>query len=240
MGGFDFEWNGKVYDVVTEGGYPFFDNDEEREAFEQWRQTPQGIQVFGPVPTDWSKEHYLDDRYPWNTKKLQRIDIDDPDAKDVPYVNWPDYVECEYGCKKHFYITKSIHVCSYCNGPSCKKCAKRSFLNCSEEGCNKWNCSESGVVAPYEVNGNWHGHVNIPCNGKSKDKCHHCRKECAHCGTASGTAKRCSRCKHSFYCNMDCQKANFKQHKKGACKSVAAQNELQKLRDTARVLNDYE
>ena len=55
MGGFDFDWNGKTYDIICEGGVPCFSSEEEMEAFEQWRVTPQGIQLFGPVPTDWSK-----------------------------------------------------------------------------------------------------------------------------------------------------------------------------------------
>ena len=37
MGGFDFEWKGKTYTVITEGGYPFPASDEvaELEALEQ-------------------------------------------------------------------------------------------------------------------------------------------------------------------------------------------------------------
>ena len=58
MGGFDFEWKGKTYEVDTEGGYPCPDSDEVAEALEQWRKSPEGIKFFGPLPTDWSKEHW--------------------------------------------------------------------------------------------------------------------------------------------------------------------------------------
>ena len=238
MGGFDFEWNGKVYDICTEGGVPFFSSDEEREAFEQWRVTEEGINFFGPVPTDWSKEHYLDDRYPWNREKGRRIDVDDPDAEEDPYINWYDYVECEFGCKKHFYITKDIHVCSYCNGPACKKCAEKKFLKCSSDGCEKWNCGGRGVVAPPSVNGNWRHYQS--CNGGRKKKCHDCNKECAHCGKANAAAKKCSRCHFSFYCNKECQKADFKFHKKSVCKAVASQTEMERMRHMTRMMNMYE
>ena len=77
MGGFDFEWKGKTYDILTEGGCPFFETDEEEQAFEEWRKTPAGIQLFGPVPKDWSEEHYLDDRYPWDADRECRVDVEE-------------------------------------------------------------------------------------------------------------------------------------------------------------------
>lgn len=238
MGGFDFDWNGKTYDIICEGGVPCFSSEEEMEAFEQWRVTPQGIQLFGPVPTDWSKEHYLDDRYPWKGEKSHRIDVDDPDADDEPDINWYDYVECEYGCKKHFYITKHINTCSYCNGPSCMKCAKKKFRKCSTEGCEKWNCCGRGKPAPPYVNGNW---VNFQlCNGGGKDTCHDCTKECANCGKSSSSAKKCSRCHFSIYCNVDCQKEDWKKHKRTVCKAIASQTEMARMRNTTRMFNFYD
>ena len=135
-----------------------------------------GYSIVWPRPPDWSKEHNLDDRYPWKGDKSHRIDVDDPDADDEPDINWYDYVECEYGCKKHFYITKHINTCSYCNGPSCMKCAKKKFRKCSTEGCEKWNCGGRGKPAPPYVNGNW---VNFQlCNGGGKDTCHDCKGMC--------------------------------------------------------------
>lgn len=100
-----------------------------------------------------------------------------------------------------------------------------------------------GVVAPPSVNGNW-GHYQ-PCNGgddeNSKSKyCHECAKLCDHCGKSSDDNKRCTRCRHSFYCNRDCQKADWKYHKKNVCKSVASANEMEKTRDTTRMINMYE
>ena len=36
---------------------------------------------------------------------------------------------------------------------------------------------------------------------------------CASCNTQGVHLMRCSRCKKVFYCNVDCQRAHFKQHK---------------------------
>ena len=253
MGGISFDWKGKSYDIICEGGCPFFETDEEYEAFEEWRASDEGIRCFGPIPPDWSKEHYLDDRYPWDNSKQHRVDVDDPDADDAPDINWFDYVECEYGCKKHFYVTKDIHTCSYCNGPSCKQCAATKLTKCSTDGCNEWNCQGRGIIATpsfadllhgiTKVNGNW-GHYYQPCRGKNKDTCHNCTQECAHCGK-SGKDKsdkkmsRCSRCRFSFYCNRDCQKSDFKSHKKNVCQSVGAQQQMQSGRFMTRRMNMY-
>mmetsp|Transcript_31507 Transcript_31507/g.46351 ORF Transcript_31507/g.46351 Transcript_31507/m.46351 type:complete len:241 (-) Transcript_31507:57-779(-) len=240
MGGFDFEWKGKIYSITTEGGHPCPTDEEEARALAEWRLSEEGIEWFGPVPTDWSKEHYLDDRYPWHLSRLHRIDVDDPDADKEPYINWFDYVECEYGCGKHFYITRGTHTCSYCNGPCCKECAKVKLTKCSTEGCDEWNCNGRGVVAPPSVNGNW-GHYQ-PCNGGNKHKCHNCNRECAHCGESGSDKKmsRCSKCKFSFYCNRDCQKGDYKHHKRNVCMAVEKHQELQKGRFFTRRLNMYE
>ncbi|EME81186.1 uncharacterized protein MYCFIDRAFT_204223 [Pseudocercospora fijiensis CIRAD86] len=42
-------------------------------------------------------------------------------------------------------------------------------------------------------------------------QCHHCRK------TFSTSPKRCSACGKAYYCNRDCQKADWKRHKKPDC-----------------------
>mmetsp|Transcript_14833 Transcript_14833/g.32217 ORF Transcript_14833/g.32217 Transcript_14833/m.32217 type:complete len:151 (-) Transcript_14833:173-625(-) len=139
MGSFDFEWKGKTYDILTEGGYPFFDSDEERDAFDEWRVTKEGISLFGPVPTDWSKEHYLDDRYPWDAEKECRVDAEDGNYEEA-YIDWCDYEKCRYGCYRHFFLTSDAHVCGKCGVHSCKECAKGSFKKCSDK--DEWVCGD--------------------------------------------------------------------------------------------------
>ena len=157
MGGFDFEWKGKTYDILTEGGCPFFETDEEEQAFEEWRKTPACIQLFGPVPKDWSEEHYLDDRYPWDADRECRVDVeelgkekkkrnnissdsDDDDSYDEADIDWYLYEKCRFNCYRHFYLTDDTHECAKCGVFSCKQCAKGAFKKCSGEGCNEWVC----------------------------------------------------------------------------------------------------
>ena len=40
---------------------------------------------------------------------------------------------------------------------------------------------------------------------------------CAHCGKDGTNFKRCSTCKHTWYCGKECQHAGWKTHKKN-CK----------------------
>lgn len=153
MGGFDFEWKGKLYVINTEGGCPFFETDEEEKAFEEWRVTKEGIQLFGPVPTDWSKEHYLDDRYPWDPNRDCRVDVEnigkerrgDCDSDDDSYydeadIDWCDYEKCRFNCYRHFLVTNKAHECAKCGVMSCKECARGCFKKCSGEGCNEQVC----------------------------------------------------------------------------------------------------
>ena len=42
MGGLSFDWKGKEYNIMMEGGCCIFDNDEEEKAFMQWRVTDEG------------------------------------------------------------------------------------------------------------------------------------------------------------------------------------------------------
>ena len=161
MGGFDFEWKGKIYTIPTEGGYPFFETDEEETAFEQWRVTPAGIQLFGPVPKDWSEEHYLDDRYPWDSERGCRVDVEDVGKEkknirssssgcdseededsyyDEPNIDWCSYEKCRFNCYRHFYVTRNTYECAMCGVMSCKECARGSFKKCSGDGCNLWVC----------------------------------------------------------------------------------------------------
>ena len=110
----------------------------------------EGIKFFGPVPTDWSKEHYLDDRYPWDPERECRVDAenqgdgggDDDDDYEEPYIDWCDYEKCRYGCYRHFYLTSDAHVCGYCGVHSCKECAKGSFKKCSSKQCDEWVCGK--------------------------------------------------------------------------------------------------
>jgi len=127
MGGFDFEWKGKVYDIPTNGGVPFPSSDEAAQALEEWRESPQGIRVFGPLPMDWSKEHYLDDR-------IHDSEYESDDEYEY-------YEKCRYGCYRKFYVTSKTHACSHCYVVSCQKCAQGSFAKCITEGCSGWICS---------------------------------------------------------------------------------------------------
>jgi len=159
MGGFSFEWKGKEYNILTEGGYPFFETDEEETAFNEWRVTREGIQLFGPVPKDWSDEHYLDDRYPWDPERDCRVNVEDVGKKkkknssggggdseedddyyDEPYIDWCSYEKCRFNCYRHFYITSNTHECAKCGVMSCKECAKGSFRKCSGHDCDAWVC----------------------------------------------------------------------------------------------------
>ena len=50
-------------------------------------------------------------------------------------------------------------------------------------------------------------------------------KQCASCGKASSTLKRCTACKSVWYCNVSCQKAHRKIHKK-ECKCIEKELKL--------------
>jgi len=141
MGGLEFEYEGKTYNMIGEGGCLFFDNDDEEEAFEKWRETPQGIQLYGPVPIDWSREHCIDDRYPWNDEKGCRVDVENPDDDD-PYIDWCFYEKCRYGCYRHFYVTSDSRNCSACDVFACKQCAEGSFRKTSNDGGEWWICAD--------------------------------------------------------------------------------------------------
>ena len=106
------------------------------------------FQLFGPVPTDWSKEHYLDDRYPWDPNRDCRVDVDnidcDPDDEDSYYdeadIDWASYDKCRFNCYRHFLITNKAHECAKCGVMSCKECARGCFKKCSVEYCNEQVC----------------------------------------------------------------------------------------------------
>ena len=172
MGGFDFEWKGKLYIINTEGGYPFFETDEEEAAFNEWRPSPEGIQLFGPVPKDWeSTEHYLEDRYPWDSERDCRVDVedvgkdkknkssnsgggdmydsDDEDYYNEPNIDWASYDKCRFNCYRHFYIASDTHECALCGVISCKECAKGSFKKCSGKDCSAWVCGCDCVCCDY-------------------------------------------------------------------------------------------
>ena len=93
MGGLSFTIDGKDHDIYMKRGYPVFEDDEEEEAFKKWRKTNDGIACCGPVPQDWSEEHYLNDQYPFDEEELERhIDIEDEDECDEkPYIDWCSY-----------------------------------------------------------------------------------------------------------------------------------------------------
>ena len=44
---------------------------------------------------------------------------------------------------------------------------------------------------------------------------------CANCGSKTGNLNRCTRCASQAYCNTECQRAHYKQHK-AQCKAAAA------------------
>jgi hypothetical protein len=48
---------------------------------------------------------------------------------------------------------------------------------------------------------------------------------CAHCNHASPTLQVCNHCKFAFYCNRECQKADWKWHK-GGCKSISGRGDV--------------
>ena len=167
MGGFDFEWEGKTYSAMTEGGYPFFDDEETKEAFDKWRKTPEGIDFFGPAPTDWSKEHYLDDRYPFDHERGCRVNaaelgkegvefdedmtsIRTPRSRTLIGVNIRK-VQVRYGCYQHFYLTGKAHVCSKCGVHSCKECARGSFKKCSSKGCDEMVCGKHSTCGEHNT-----------------------------------------------------------------------------------------
>lgn len=52
------------------------------------------------------------------------------------------------------------------------------------------------------------------------DRCAHCKKSAADLGAVA--LKRCSKCKTTPYCSRDCQKADWKAHKKGCDRGAAA------------------
>ena len=157
MGGWEFDYEGRTYYVPTEGGVPIFLDDEVEEAFEKWRESPEGIEVFGPVPTDWSKEHYLDDRYPWDRERECRIDPEEDDyggsggytesddedccGGGEADIDWSSYEKCRYGCYRQFYITSEAHICSNCGVYSCKSCAA-SFKKCAGSCCEEKVCGQ--------------------------------------------------------------------------------------------------
>lgn len=47
-------------------------------------------------------------------------------------------------------------------------------------------------------------------------------KNCSHCKKAGFELKRCTRCKSIWYCNRDCQKADWKTHKKTCASNAQA------------------
>lgn len=53
----------------------------------------------------------------------------------------------------------------------------------------------------------------------------HTSPQCAHCGQM-GAQKRCSRCSSVYYCNVDCHKAHWKEHKL-VCRAPTASSEGQ-------------
>lgn len=155
MGGFDFEWNGKTYIINCEGSVPIFENDEEARAFEQWRKTPQAIELFGGGGNehDWSHEHYLDDRYPYDPERECRVDTDydgygedgeEGDEDEGGYmeadIDWFEYEKCRR-CYRQFYVTADSNRCIVCDALSCKQCAV-GFKRCEE--CNACYCGRHG------------------------------------------------------------------------------------------------
>eukprot|EP00979_Chaetoceros_neogracilis_P007559 scaffold1598_cov259-Chaetoceros_neogracile.AAC.9 len=169
MAGFDFVLTGTSYDIMCVGSEPTFENDEDKEAFEQWRKLVQQmsmcdmddeeveqLRIFDecrvdandeedddPYTSDWSKEHYLDDRYPWDSDKECRVDADDEEDDD-PFIDWYLYDKCRYSCYRHFYVTSGLHECSLCDVSSCEECAEGSFKKCLTKDCDNWICGHHG------------------------------------------------------------------------------------------------
>jgi len=164
MGVFDFKYEGKTYSISIEEDCPILQNDEEMEVFEKWRKTPKGIGVFDPIPYDWSQEHCLDDRYPWDNDKERRVDIEDPENEE-PYIDWCYYDKCRYGCYRQFYLTNDAHNCNVCGVFSCKGCAEGSFRKLSMTDDDEWVCGKCYVVKSNK-SGKQRGKIN--CKDQQK------------------------------------------------------------------------
>eukprot|EP01084_Bolivina_argentea_P248527 415742_1 len=54
-------------------------------------------------------------------------------------------------------------------------------------------------------------------NSRKSHTCHTCQQE--------GVSSLCSRCKCTYYCNIKCQRADWKYHKK-ICKSLAQKRQI--------------
>ena len=71
------------------------------------------------------------------------------------------------------------------------------------------------------------GEPRLPSFGKdSEGRWDKLLSECAECGKVLSVMNRCSGCQCRTYCNRDCQRAHWKQHK-GDCKRLAAANYVQ-------------
>ncbi len=49
-------------------------------------------------------------------------------------------------------------------------------------------------------------------------------RRCSHCGKAAQNLKKCSGCRQVRYCNAECQRAHWPQHKKD-CRGLAKQDQ---------------
>ena len=61
---------------------------------------------------------------------------------------------------------------------------------------------------------------------------------CAHCGKPGRAMKRCSICKHVWYCGAECQNAGWKRHKK-TCAPPLSMEDVRATVEAARVADDW-
>lgn len=97
---------------------------------------------------------------------------------------------------------------------TCSKCGKKSTKECPLKACTK--CKRYFYCSKVCQTKDWRRHKREECE-KRRGRYGFCGK-CSREGTSEQPLKACIRCDSFYYCSKDCQKDDWRRHKKECCK----------------------
>ncbi|KAG0588320.1 hypothetical protein KC19_2G234200 [Ceratodon purpureus] len=124
-------------------------------------------------------------------------------------------------------LPEADKTCAHCGKVGdldrCSKCKVTYYCCRSHQAADyakhKANCQAPNVLVNVPAQPTKTGHDENPCEAPDSDT-QSTSKVCAYCGVNAGNLSRCARCKCTWYCSAEHQKAHYPEHKRD-CRMIA-------------------